>query len=135
MHVNMKVDRDALLMQIRPKVDLTTTEGSEMEIYQEKTIRPIMQLQNNLIVFGFKTFLFKTSSNFASLSPAHQKTYINDRLRSDPALKNSIINYVVALFDTNELRFYSKNRLEIRKRIIELCISFLEEQLDKLVQD
>jgi len=130
----MKIDRDALLLQVRPKPILKGNHVvGGMELFQEKTIRPIMQLQCKLIVFGFKTFLKKSSSDFSSLSSAHKKTFINDRLRSDPALKNSFINYVVALFDTEELEFYTNNRLEVRKRIIDISISLLEEQLEQIV--
>lgn len=129
----MKIDRDALFLQIRPEVENLPKKLSEVDMFQERTIKPIIRLQNDLIIFGFKTFLNKSSSNFSSLSTAHQKTFITDRLKSDPALKNSFINYIVALFGMEELRFYTKNRLEIRKRIIELSINLLEEQLDKIV--
>lgn len=129
----MNIDRDSLLLQIRPNADVQPIMDREIEIFQKKTIIPVMQIQGKLLIFGFKTFLKKTSSDFTSLSSAHQRTYINDRLRSDAALKNSLINYVVALFVTEELKFYTKNRLEIRKRIIDLSISMLEQHLQDLV--
>lgn len=129
----MKIDRDELFLQIRPEVELLPKKASDVELFQENTIKPIIRLQNDLIIFGFRTFLNKSSSNFKSLSSAHQITFINDRLKSDPALKNSFINYIVALFRMEELNFYTKNRLEIRKRIIDLSINLLEDQLDKIV--
>lgn len=128
----MEIDRDSLILKIRPQVEDRPGKFSEIELFQESTIKPVMLLQQSIIIFGFRTFLKKTASDFRSLSTAHQKTYINDRLRSDPALKNSFINYVVALFSTKELEFYTRNRFEIRKRIIDNSVVILEGALDKL---
>ncbi|CAN5163887.1 hypothetical protein BH23BAC1_BH23BAC1_51370 [soil metagenome] len=126
----MKIDRNEWLNHLRPKVKRKQNFSNDLEMFLELTLKPITEFQTALLVFGFKTFLKKSSSDFVNLTTAHQKTFINDRLRSDPLLKNSFINYTVALFDSIELEFYTKNRLEVRRLIIELTIAILENHLD-----
>lgn len=130
--MKMKIDRDDRLNKIRPKVKKVKDYSNDLEMFQEETLKPITELQTELIIYGFNTFLKKSSSDFFNLALAHQKTYVNDRLRSDPLLKNSFINYIVALFTSEELEFYTKNRIEVRRIIIELSIIVLEDHLDHL---
>lgn len=129
----LDLHRDELLLHFRPEVDMEVELANNIDRFQGLTLWPIIKFQNDLVIFQFKSFLKKQKSGFANLALEHQKTFISDRLKFDQNLKNSLINYIVSMFNMDELRFYSLHKPEIKKRILDLLIIRLQDQVGEIV--
>ena len=66
---------------------------------------------------------------FNAYNQSAQKNYIEDVLKQDPRIKNSLIATVVSVMTLNEYEFYCENKVEINKRIIMLLTKRLQSHL------
>ena len=60
-------NRTQLLDSIRLKVVVETEKGSVFELFQSKTLRPILKFQNELILAVFANYLIENKAQFQEL--------------------------------------------------------------------
>ncbi|MFN7013978.1 MAG: hypothetical protein ACK4ON_06890 [Bacteroidia bacterium] len=124
-------DRDALLLKLRPEIKANTETFSELEAFQNKTIRPIIKFQSDFLLAHVKQYIKKNNPKFNLINVEAQKQYLAQILKSDIRLKNELIAFVVGLFTKQEQTFYYENQNEINKRITQIiysrCIDLIEE--------
>lgn len=125
--------RDEVLVKIRPEVSFTREGMTTEESFQNITLRPILKLQNELILSAFKLALHKSHPQYNVFNSTEQKRLIRTLLKMDSSIKTFLTNAVVALFTLNEMMFYNENKTAINKRITELLIKRIEDQQERLL--
>lgn len=122
-------ERDKLVMSIRASIPNINVEcSSDLESFQNKTLRPILKFQNDLTLSILKsTKGFKQLKGKEHLENFHilLKSFLDKNLK----LKNQIVSSVIALFTEEELVFYFENNKAISKRIISMQFKRFADKL------
>lgn len=132
METSMKSERDERLKSIRPILGIDSPAMSDIEFFQTHTLRPILKFQNSIVLAQFRKYIQKFKPAFNAYNQSAQKNYIEDVLKRDPRIKNSLIATVVSVMTLHEYDFYCDNKVEINKRIIGLLTKRLQDHLEML---
>jgi hypothetical protein len=114
---------------VLPKIDVEVTNSLPTEMFQSKTLRPILKFQNELILQLFYSFLQEFKIDFDSFSNNKKTLKINELLKENQQVKQFYLGTIVALFTNEEFEFYASNKKEINKRIISLLIERIGSQV------
>lgn len=123
--------REQSILHIRPQVETQINyEISASEAFQNDTLRPILKLQNDLIVYLFKHSKPVSKLNFDKKDTLAKKTIISDIMKNDQKLKDQTEASVFSFMTIDEVNFYFENRSEMKRRINTMII---ERLIDNLV--
>ena len=112
----------------RPKLlDLINKGTLGFEKFQNEVIRPIIKMQNNLLIILFQNYIKQRKIDFHNLKKEKQKERINIILIKDVVFKNIILGSIIGHFSEEELIFYTKNTAELKKRIIQITKQRLQD--------
>jgi negative regulator of replication initiation len=131
----MTSERDDRLIQLRPEISLeneNTASDKPIGAFQNDVLRPILKFQNSIILAQFKQYLIKFKPAFNAYNSQVQKNYIQDVLKSDSRIKNSLIASVVSVMTLVEYSYYCENKTEINKRIVVLLTKRIQDHLEML---
>jgi len=129
--------RDTNLLKIRPKIPnaKVTLLMSEEECFQNKTIRPIAKLQNNLLVEVFKHYIKKHKNVFYNLSIEKRMHYIENAIHKNMKFRNSLKGIMIGQFTIEEHRKYISNSSAINKRMMGIVKERLKQNIQLLELD
>ena len=112
----------------RPELlDLINKGTLGFEKFQNEVIRPIIKMQNNLLIILFQNYIKQRKIDFYNLKKEKQKERINIILIKDVVFKNIILGSIIGHFSEEELIFYTKNTAELKKRIIQITKQRLQD--------
>ena len=112
----------------RPELlDLINKGTLGFEKFQNEVIRPIIKMQNNLLIILFQNYIKQRKISFHNLKKEKQKERINIILIKDVVFKNIILGSIIGHFSEEELIFYTKNTAELKKRIIQITKQRLQD--------
>jgi len=122
--------RDIMLLELRGgAIGNVTEQSSTEEIFQNKTLRPILKLQNDLFVEVFANYAMKQKGIFFTLSPDKKMAYIENTIQRDIKFRNSLKGMVIGLFTVEEYNEYIKNSSNLNKRMMNMLIERLKSQV------
>lgn len=123
-------DRDKLIREIRGESfgDINIQSLSE-ELFQNEVIRPIIKLQNDLFIASFLNFISKYKRDFYTKSIESKLLIIENAIQKDIKFRNSLKGMIIALFTTEEYGLYIKNSSSLNKRMMNLVIESLKNQV------
>ncbi|WP_298136337.1 glyoxalase [Flavobacterium sp.] len=122
--------RDILLLELRGNTIGTINEQSSAEeLFQNKTLRPILKLQNDLFIEVFTNYAIKQKGVFFTLSPEKKLVYIENTIQRDIKFRNSLKGMVIGLFTVQEYTDYTKNSSNLNKRMMNMLIERLKSQV------
>ncbi len=127
-------DRHHDLLKIRPEIKKHQTfdnMGKE-ERFQNSTLRPILKLQNPLLVEVFINYANKHKGVFFDLSTDKKILYIETAIYKDQKFRNSLKGMLIGQFTVEEYRVYIQNSSKINKRMMNLVIARLQDQIQLL---
>ena len=126
--------RDTNLLKIRPEIPnaKVTLLMSEEECFQNKTIRPIAKLQNNLLVEVFKHYIKKHKNVFYNLSIEKRMHYIENAIQKNMKFRNSLKGIMIGQFTIEEHRKYINNSSAINKRMMGIVKERLKQNIQLL---
>jgi len=125
--------RDSFLNEFRgPTLGQNTTQSSEEEVFQNTTLRPILKLQNDLIVLVFQNYVNQIKLPFNGFTVEKKMSSIATIISKDIQLQNTLKGIVIGLFTTEEYHHYSKTISNSNKRIKAMLIERLQSQLQLL---
>ena len=129
--------RDTNLLKIRPEISnaKVTLLMSEEECFQNKTIRPIAKLQNNLLVEVFKHYIKKHKNVFYSLSIEKRMHYIENAIQKNMKFRNYLKGIMIGQFTIEEHRKYITNSSAINKRMMGIVKERLKQNIQLLELD
>ena len=117
-------------MDLRPPLGLSTEALGALEMFQTQTLRPILKLQNPVLLSLMSVYLKKFCPRISNLSRDEKKTWVRDVLKRDSRPKNMLIGMVAGHFTEEEFAFFIEQEPEIRRRLIDLCIQRIQDQID-----
>jgi hypothetical protein len=118
--------------QIRPLIkEAKILENcSKEEVFQNLTLRPILKLQNNLLLGLFQNQLLNGKIIWKELSSDKKESILERLFKKDLLFKNSIIYLIVGQFTVEELDFFLTNKKAFSKRICQMALVMVFCKID-----
>ena len=127
--------RDNNVLELRGEaLGTITNQSSSEEAFQNKTLRPILKLQNDLFIQVFINYAAKQKSVFFLLTPEKKMAYIENVVHRDIKFRNSLKGMVIAFFTLDEYAEYIQLSSNLNKRMMNMLIERLKSQLQLLQQ-
>ena len=127
--------RDKSILELRGGIlGELHSESSEEEIFQNRTIRPILKFQNSIFIASFLNYINKHKNDFYKLSTEKKLLFIENAIQKDIKFRNALKGMVIAMFTTDEFSEYIKNSSSLNKRMMNLLIERLKDQVMLLEQ-
>lgn len=123
--------RSKSLLDIRPDVKQSHF-NSEMgfdERFQNQTLRPVIKIQNDLLIEAFKNYVGKHKGVFYDLPLEKKLQYIERAIQKDIKFRNSLKGMVIGQFTVEEYRDYISNSSALNKRMMNMVIERLKDQV------
>ena len=126
--------RSKSLLDVRPEVKqaLLHNDMSSDERFQNQTLRPVIKLQNPLLVEAFKNYSNKHKRVFYDLSLEKKLEYIEHTVQKDIKFRNSLKGMVIGQFTLEEYQIYIQNSSALNKRMMNMVIERLKDQVQLL---
>lgn len=122
-------------MALRPTVQADPTGDAEHSPghFMHMTLRPVCKLQNELLLHLFRQYIHKTKDTFRQLSPARRLEFIAHSIRRDQRLRSLLFGVVIGHFTEAEWRLFATQEQELSRRLSELLIQRLSDQVERLL--
>ena len=128
----MSTRTEQLLLLRGETLGSISAQSSTEEIFQNQTLRPILKLQNDLFVHVFINYVVKQKNVFFSLSIEKKLSYIEHVIQKDIKFRNSLKGMIIGLFTLEEYDTYIKNSSNLNKRMMNLLIERLKDNVQLL---
>ena len=128
-------DRHNDILRIRPQIKKNQTfeTMSSEERFQNSTLRPVLKLQNPLLLASFVNYATKHKGVFFDISVDKQMGYIENAIHKDQKFRNALKGLIIGQFTMEEYMTYTQNSSKLNKRMMNLVITRLQDQLQLLV--
>lgn len=124
-------ERSKALITIRPEIAaakiMPNMTGEER--FQNLTLRPIIKLQNELLLASFQQYIIKTKNRFYELKLEKREEYISHALQKDIRYRNVVKGIILGQFTIEEYESYNANASAFNKRITSMVIKRLQDQI------
>ena len=126
--------RDLSLLALRPKLPNVRIDGamSSEEHFQNNTLRPVIKLQNDLLVAVFKNYIKKHKNVFQTYTIDKRLNYIDNTIQRDTKFRNSLKGIVIGHFTAEEYSKYIDNSSALNKRMMNLVKERLKSNIQLL---
>lgn len=124
-------ERDEYLIALRPEIPnaLIKPDMSDEERFQNETLRPIVKLQNDLLIAAFANYITKRKNVFHGLTAVKRVDYIENAIHKDQKFRNSLKGMLIGQFTINEYECYITNSSALNKRMMNLVTQRLISQI------
>ena len=128
-------DRHNDILRIRPQIKKHQTfeTMSSEERFQNSTLRPVLKLQNPLLLASFVNYAIKHKGVFFDIPVDKQMAYIENAIHKDQKFRNALKGLIIGQFTMEEYTTYTQNSSKLNKRMMNLVITRLQDQLQLLV--
>lgn len=128
-------NRDTFLNAFRGEtLGTVSNQSSAEEIFQNQTLRPILKLQNDLLVQVFINYAIKQKGDFFGFNPEKKAAYIENAIQRDMKFRNSLKGIVIGLFSLIEYQEYIQNSSNLNKRMMTMLVERLKNQIQILIR-
>ncbi len=129
--------RTKYLMSVRPEIAPATINETmnSNEHFQNTTLRPVIKLQNDLFIAAFKNYIRKHKDHFYTFDIEGRLRYIENSVQKDIKFRNSLKGMVIGHFTVAEYETYIKNSSALNKRMMNMVIERLKDQMQFLEQE
>ena len=129
-------DRSTNLKSIRPTIATAQVNESMSadECFQNATLRPIIKMQNHLIIMVFRNYISKRKNGFYDLSLPKQLVYIENAIQKDMKFRNSVKGMIIGQFTVEEYELYILNSSALNKRMMNIVKERLVSNIQLFVQ-
>lgn len=127
-------ERDLHLLQIRPEIPgaIVSEKMTADEQFQNRTLRPVIKLQNDLLLEAFRNYINKHKNVFYEMDINRRLQYIENAIQKDMKFRNSLKGMVIGQFTTAEYRLYITNSSALNKRMMNLVKERLQSNIQLL---
>lgn len=120
-------------LSLRPEVPTDPSAESMAELFQNDTLRPILKMQNDLILQIYKHFLIKRKVKFEGMSVPQRSNWIANSVSKDNRLRGLLLGMVIGQFTKQELDKFIEMESEIRRRMTNLLVQRIQSQMKTLL--
>ena len=107
---------DSKKLTIRPVLNFSSE--IPIEDFQNKTVRPILKLQHDLLLQFFIFFCNKQKVDILNVEKEKFNKAVNNITKKNINLKNQFLGLIIGQFTVGEFEFYKENNTDINKRIL-----------------
>ena len=127
-------NRETNLLAMRPQLLNARVSGnmSSDEQFQNKTIRPIVKLQGDLLIEVFKNYIRKRKNTFYGLSLEKRFDFIENAIQKDMKFRNSLKGMIIGQFTVEEYEMYTKNSSALNKRMMGIVKERIQDNIQLL---
>ena len=126
-------DRPNDLIKIRPVLNLKkSSQITDEESFQNDTLRPIIKLQSHILIETYRNYIIKHKNVFYELSNEKKLDYIENSINKNQKFRNLLKGMIIGLFTIEEYHIYKKNSSSINKRIMNIILKRLQDNLQIL---
>jgi len=120
--------RDFSIIELRPQIlsARILPDMSAEEYFQNKVLRPVIKLQNDLFIEVFKNYIRKNKNSFYDINANERLRYIENAVQKDIKFRNSLKGIVVGQFTIDEYKAYIENSSSLNKRMMNLLIQRIQ---------
>lgn len=123
-------NRDTFIENLRGDVLGTISkDSSNEEVFQNKTLRPILKLQNDLFLEVVKNQINKHKTDFYNFPIEKKLAYIDHIIKNDEKFRNSLKGIIIGLFTVIEYKDYILNSSSLNKRMMNMLIERIKNQI------
>jgi len=124
-------NRQQDLKRIRPEIPtaIITEHMSNQERFQNETIRPVVKLQNPLLIEVFRNYVTKHKNVFYDLSLPKRIAYIENAIHKDMKFRNSLKGMIIGQFTVIEYKDYIQDSSALNKRMMNIVKERLLSQI------
>lgn len=105
---------------------------TKVEIFQNKTLRPIIKMQHNIIILFFKNCLLNRKIEVTKLTEKELIKTINNFFSKDIKFKNQLLGLIIGHFSEIEFQSYLENYSEINRRIVQITTQRLRDSIQQI---
>lgn len=91
------------------------------ESFQNKSLRPILKLQHDLLIAYFKTYISSKKSKFENMSNLQKIKFIKNVFTKDNTFKTELKGLIIGHFTIEEYTIYIQFKREFNKRILTMA--------------
>nr|WP_299382096.1 glyoxalase [Allomuricauda sp.] len=126
--------RSEHLLDMRPEIGQGKfhSDTGPDERFQNQTLRPIIKLQNDLIMEVFKNYIRKHKGSFYDLGLEKRLEFIENSIQRDIKFRNSLKGIIIGHFTVEEYKTYILNSSALNKRMMNMVISRIKDQVQLL---
>ncbi|WP_373058259.1 glyoxalase [Zunongwangia sp. H14] len=129
--------RDLHLIELRPEIpSAKVSENMSLdEQFQNRTLRPVAKLQNELLLAVFRNYVSKHKNVFYDMSLEKRLKYVENAIQKDIKFRNSLKGIIIGQFTLQEYDAYIKNSSALNKRMMNIVKERLQDNLQLLERD
>ena len=129
--------RDNELLRLRPEIPSArvSEKMSREEQFQNKTLRPVIKLQNELFVEVFRNYIKKHKNSFHSYTVEKKLSFIENAIQRDIKFRNSLKGIVIGQFTVEEYLLYIENSSALNKRMMNILKERMFSNIQLLEQE
>ncbi len=126
--------RDIKLLELRPEIPSAkiTDNMSDEERFQNKTLRPIAKLQNDLFLAMFRNYIKKHKNKFYELKLESRMIYVETAIQKDIKFRNSLKGAIIGQFTIQEYDTYILNSSALNKRMMNIVRERIQSSIQLL---
>ena len=107
-------------------------QSSSDELFQNEVLRPILKLQNDLVLAVFLNYLAKNKMALKNQTLEKKEATIENALQKDIKLRNVLKGIIIGLFTADEYAVYLNNSSGLNKRMMSMLMERLKSQVQLL---
>jgi hypothetical protein len=126
--------RDLQLLASRPEIPSAKVRENMTgdECFQNKTLRPIVKLQKDLLLAAFRNYVHKHKNVFYDLPIEKRMDYVENAINRDMKFRNSLKGMVIGQFTLDEYATYIQNSSALNKRMMGIVKESIWENIQLL---
>jgi hypothetical protein len=122
-----------IVIKMRPILNIANAVNkTEVEEFQNSTLRPILKLRNDELIKEFNAYRLKNRVQFEQIKDADKIKRIFELLKRKVKLFDILNTYILNELTADESKFYLKHKRELNKRLKEMIGQRLASNLSKL---
>ena len=128
---------DAALLALRPQVSVepaSAAESTTVGDFLHATLRPVLKLQNPLLLAAMADFVTDHHIPLGPASPTDQQRLLTELLARNTKLRYTVVGLMTGLFTAAEHDFYRQHRPELNRRLLELAQRRVLDQTQEVVK-
>lgn len=131
------IPRDLQLVALRPEIPSARVSEnmSPDEQFQNKTLRPVIKLQNDLLLEVFRNYIKKHKNKFYELKLEQRFIYIENAIQKDIKFRNSLKGIIIGQFTLEEYATYIKNSSALNKRMMNIVKERIQSNIQLLEEE
>ncbi|MCB9301887.1 MAG: hypothetical protein H6566_14665 [Lewinellaceae bacterium] len=117
---------------IRPAIAVEKPAETAEESFQNEVLRPILKLQNELLLAIFRHFMEKRKTAFHKMPRLRQLQQIEQSLSKDNSLRKLLLGAVIGQFTPEEYDVFLQQESEATRRIMAMMAQRLQDQVESV---